>query len=186
MRKQGAMRRAALALVPLVGMALALAMAGGPAEATTATTATTGTTYEIASATATPRFFCTESGCTALTGYTYTGEGACSVGCVGFPPGPLEVTLNFSVARTFPPSPCRMKSGTGTLEVSWPDDPTLPAAQGTFTFNAHDSHAVVLAGSITSSTLSVLAPGAAIGGLVTFPPSPCTGGIAQAEISFGG
>ncbi len=137
MRKQGAMKRAALALVLVVGTAFALA--SGPAEATTATT------YDIASATATPRFLCTEFGC-----------------------------------------PCRMKSGTGTLEASWPDDPTLPAAQGTFTFNAHDSHAVVLAGSITSSSLSVLLPGAAIGGSVTYPPSPCTGGTAQAEISFGG
>jgi len=179
MRKQGAMRRTALALVLLVGTAFALA--GGPAEATT-----TGTTYDVPSATATPQFFCTEFGCGALTGYTYTGEGTCSAGCVGFPPGAVDVTLSFSVARTFPPSPCRMKSGTGTLDASWPDDPTLPSARGTFTFNAHDSHGVVFSGSITSSTLSVLLPGEAIGGYVTFPPSPCTGGTAQAEISFGG
>jgi hypothetical protein len=178
MRKQGAMKRAALALVLLVGTAFALA--SGPAEAATATT------YDIAAATATPQFLCTEFGCGALTGYTYTGAGACSAGCVRFPPGLLDVTVNFSVARTFPPSPCRMKSGTGTLAVSWPDDPTLPAAQGTFTFNAHDSHAVVFAGSITSSSLSVVLPGEAIGGLVTFPPSPCTGGTAQAQLSFGG
>ena len=122
MRKQGAMKRAALALVLLVGTAFALA--SGPAEAATATT------YDIAAATATPQFLCTEFGCGALTGYTYTGAGACSAGCVRFPPGLLDVTVNFSVARTFPPSPCRMKSGTGTLAVSWPDDPTLPAAQG--------------------------------------------------------
>src|SRR6266498_3310523 len=169
---------AVLALVLVVGTAFALP--SGPAEATTATT------YDIAAATATPQFSCTEFGCGALTGYTYTGEGTCSAGCVGFPPGSVDVTLSFSVARTFPPSPCRMKSGTGTLEASWPDDPTLPAAQGTFTFNAHDSHAVVLAGSITSSSLSVLLPDEAIGGFVTFPPSPCTGGTAQAQVSFGG
>jgi len=78
MRKQGAMKRAALALVLFVGTAFALA--SGPAEATTATT------YDIASATATPRFFCTEFGCGALTGYTYTGEGTCSAGCVGSRP----------------------------------------------------------------------------------------------------
>jgi hypothetical protein len=182
MRKQAAMKRAALALVLFVGTAVgtAFALPSGPAEATTATI------YDIAAATATPRFSCTEFGCGALTGYTYTGEGACSAGCVGFPPGRVAVTLNLSVARTFPPSPCRMKSGTGTLDASWPDDPTLPTAQGTFTFNAHDSHAVVFAGSITSSSLSVLLPGAAIGGFVTFPPSPCTGGTAQAQVSFGG
>lgn len=184
MRKQAAMKRAAkraaLTLVLVVGMAFVLALPSGPAAATTATT------YDIAAATATPQFSCTEFGCGALTGYTYTGEGACSAGCVGFPPGRVAVTLNFSVVRTFPPSPCRMKSGTGTLDASWPDDPTLPTAQGTFTFNAHDSHAVVLAGSITFSSLSVLLPGAAIGGLVTFPPSPCVGGAAQAQVSFGG
>jgi uncharacterized low-complexity protein len=126
MRKQAAMKRAALALVLFVGTAVgtAFALPSAPAEATTATI------YDIAAATATPRFSCTEFGCGALTGYTYTGEGACSAGCVGFPPGRVAVTLNFSVASTFPPSPCRMKSGTGTLDASWPDDPTLPAAQG--------------------------------------------------------
>jgi len=63
---------------------------------------TTGTTYDFAAATATPHFFCTDIGCGALTGYTYTGAGTCSAGCAGVPPSPLDATLAFSVVRTFP------------------------------------------------------------------------------------
>jgi hypothetical protein len=58
MRKQAAMKRAALALVLFVGTAVgtAFALPSAPAEATTATI------YDIAAATATPRFSCTELG----------------------------------------------------------------------------------------------------------------------------
>ncbi|HEY5985339.1 MAG TPA: hypothetical protein VIV12_02995, partial [Streptosporangiaceae bacterium] len=156
------------------------------ASTATASTATASTTYDIADATASPQFFCTDVACGALTGYVYTGDGACSVGCVGFPPGSVHVTLSFSVSRLFPPSPCMMKSGTGTLDASWPDDPNLSTAQGTFTFRAHDSHVMDLSGSITSSTLAAVPVGEALSGFVTFPPSPCTGGTTQAGLTFGG
>jgi len=78
-----------------------------------------------------------------------------------------------------------MKSGTGILEVTWPSDPSLPSAQGTFTFKAQDSKTVDFAGSITSSTLSVLLPGEPLNGFVTFPPNPCLGGTATAAFTFG-
>jgi hypothetical protein len=78
-----------------------------------------------------------------------------------------------------------MQRGTGTLDVTWPSDPTLPSAQGTFTFKAKDSKTVVFAGSITSSTVSVLLQGEPIEGFVTFPPSPCLGGTATAAFTFG-
>jgi hypothetical protein len=68
-----------------LGLALSLATVRALAVAPAGTT-TTGTSYDFAAATATPRFFCTDIGCGALTGYTYTGAGTCSAGCVGFPP----------------------------------------------------------------------------------------------------
>jgi hypothetical protein len=64
--------------------------------------------------------------------------------------------------------------------------PSLPTAHGTFTFKARDSRVVAFSGSITSSTLAVLPAGDALLGFVTHPPSPCTGGTAQAGITLGG
>jgi hypothetical protein len=78
-----------------------------------------------------------------------------------------------------------MQRGTGILEMTWPSDPSLPSAQGTFTFKARDSKTVDFAGSITASTLSVLLPGEPIEGFVTYPPSPCVGGTATAAFTFG-
>ena len=79
-----------------------------------------------------------------------------------------------------------MKTGTGTLDLSWPGDHGLPTAHGTFTFKARDSRVVEFSGSITSSTLAVLPAGDALLGFVTHPPSPCTGGTAQTGTTLGG
>jgi hypothetical protein len=57
-------KRAALGLA--LSLATVRALAVAPAGATT---------YDFAAATATPHFFCTDIGCGALTGYTYTGAG---------------------------------------------------------------------------------------------------------------
>jgi hypothetical protein len=61
-------KRAALGLALSLGTVRALG--GRPRRATT-----TGTSYDFAAAAATPPFFCTDIGCRALTGYTYTGAG---------------------------------------------------------------------------------------------------------------
>jgi hypothetical protein len=79
-----------------------------------------------------------------------------------------------------------MKSGTGSLSASWPSNPGLPTAQGTFTLKARDSHTADFSGGITASSLWALPVGEALGGSVTYPPSPCTGGTAQAGLSLGG
>ncbi len=78
-----------------------------------------------------------------------------------------------------------MQRGTGILDVTWPSDPSLPSAQGTFTFKAQDSKTVDFEGSITASTLSALLQGEPFNGFVTFPPSPCVGGTATAAFTFG-
>lgn len=174
------MNRIAFALV--LSLATVMALATGPAGATTATS----TSYDIPAAAATPVFPCTDIGCGPLSGYTYLGPGTCSASCLGYPSSPADVTLTFSVTRTFPPNPCMMKSGTGTLDASWPNDPSLPTAQGTFTFKAQDAHIVDFSGAISASTLPVLSVGEALRGHVAFPPNPCTGGTTQADLSFGG
>jgi hypothetical protein len=156
------------------------------ASTTASTSTSTATSYDVAAATATPVFQCNDVVCGVFTGYTYDGNGTCSAGCAGFPSGPADVSLGFDVSRLFPPSPCMMKSGTGIMMATWPDDPSLPVAQGTFTFKARDSHVVVFSGSITFSTLAAVPVGEALSGFVTFPPSPCTGGTAQAGATFGG
>lgn len=178
--KGAAMKRTAFALV--FSLATLMALAASPVGAATSTS----TTYDIPAATATAPLLCTDCGPLPTYTITYTSNGTCSANCVGFPVDPVDLTLAFSVGRFFPPSPCKMKSGTGTLDASWPNDPSLPTAQGTFTFKARDSHFVDFAGSITASSLSVLPVGEALGGHVTYPPNPCTGGTAQAELSFGG
>jgi hypothetical protein len=164
----------------LAAFLLALVMASSTAFASS-----TGTTYSIAQATATPQYQCGESCVPILIGYSYTGQGTCQTGCVGFPSDLVDATLTFSVTRTFPSNPCLMQSGTGIPEVTWPSDPSLPSAQGTFTFKARDSKTVDFAGSITSSTLSVLLQGEPFNGFVTYPPSPCVGGTATAAFTFG-
>ena len=171
-----------MAFALVFALATAMALAPGPAGAAT----TTSTTYDVPAATATAPLLCTDCGPLPTYTITYAGNGTCSATCAGFPVDPAGLTLTFVVARFFPPSPCMMKSGTGTLSASWPSDPSLPTAQGTFTFKARDSHIVGFSGSITASALSALPVGEALGGSVTFPPSPCTGGTAPAELSFGG
>jgi len=165
----------------LAALFLALVMASSTAFAGSST----GTTYSIAQATATPQYQCTDIGCTTLIGYSYSGQGTCQTGCIGFPSGPIDATLMFSVIQTFPPNPCHIQRGTGILDVTWPGDPSLPSAQGTFTFKAQDSKTVDFEGGITTSTLSVVLQGEPVNGFVTFPPNPCAGGTATAAFTFG-
>lgn len=159
------------------------ALAAGPVGAVTTTTTTT---YDVPTATATAPLLCTDCGPLPTYTITYTGGGTCSANCAGFPVDPADLTFTFAVARFFPPSPCMMKSGTGTLSASRPSNPSPPTAQGTFTLKARDSHTADFSGSITASSLSALPAGEALGGSVTYPPSPYTGGTAQAELSLGG
>lgn len=143
------------------------------------------TTYSVAQATATPQSSC-DTGTCGVTGYTYSGDGACTAGCAGYPTDPLRVLLGFSATRFFAgdPSRCRMRSGSGSFDAAWPTDPLTPSAQGTFSFKARDSKAIALSGTISSSTVSRLHPGDAVKGFVTFPPNPCLGGPAQISLTF--
>jgi hypothetical protein len=89
--------------------ALLLALLG--ASSTAAALSSTGTTYSVAQATAMPQGQCTDVGCITLIGYVYTGGGTCQTRCAGFPSGPIDATLTFSVLRTFPPTPAACRAG---------------------------------------------------------------------------
>ncbi|MDP9227096.1 MAG: hypothetical protein M3P18_25270 [Actinomycetota bacterium] len=143
--------------------------------------ATTTVTYAIAQAAATPVCQCNDTSCgTTVIGYTVTGPGTGQ-----FPPTPTypssgDFTLTFSVARVFPSDHCRMKSGTGTLDVAWNDSTTTT---GTFSFKARDSKTLSLSGDITGGTSPVYPPNP-WRGFVAYPPSPCLGGTVPASITL--
>jgi hypothetical protein len=131
-----------------------------------------------------PEYDCNDAVCGAtVVGYAFTGVGTCVSGCLALPSGSPQLALSFSVARTFSSDACRMKSGGGTVDLSWPDDPAS-TARATFSFKARDSHAVSFAGSISASTTSALPVGEQLKGYIDFPPNPCIGGTTSGSLAF--
>lgn len=90
-----------------------------------------------------------------------------------FPVDPLlpagTFTLNLTV-HTFPPSPCKVKSLSGTLTIDWADaTQTTVSVTGKF----RDSKSVAISG--TADSTSTRFPTDPMRGILTgFPPSPCT------------
>ena len=115
--------------------------------------------------------------------YVYRGVASCTQNCVGMPVGQAVTTLTFSISRLAKDG-CTAKAGTGTLDVQWPDDPSTPSTQGTFSFKAKDSRTLTFSGGVTTSTVVVLYPPQPVRGTVGFPPSPCVGGTTSAAIAF--
>jgi hypothetical protein len=68
-----------------------------------------------------------------------------------------------------PPSPCKVKTVTGTLDVSWADGKSSTASVGG---KLRDSKAMSLSGTFSSTDLNYPGLPAAIL-LNNFPPSPC-------------
>jgi hypothetical protein len=134
-----------------------------------------------------PQYQCNDVGCgTDVISYTFRSQdGTCDACPAGWPTDPTTVSLLFSVTRVQKTDPCKMKIGTGTLDLQWPNDAATPTAQGTFVFKSRDSKTVVFSGRITSSTAAVLPSADPLHGSIGFPPNPCTGGTALASIRFG-
>jgi hypothetical protein len=134
-----------------------------------------------------PQYDCNDQGCGIdVKSYSFgSQDGTCVLNCTGWPTDPTSVSLFFSVTRVQKTDRCKMKTGTGTLDLQWPNDPATPVAQGTFVFKSRDSKTVVFSGQITSSTAAALSPSDPLLGSITFPPNPCTGGTAAASIRFG-
>lgn len=134
----------------------------------------------------TPQHQCTDVTCsTQVVGYDYTGTGLCQGACLGWPVGDAQTMLNFNATKGVSSNPCKIKSGAGTLDLQWPPGPTVPEIQGSFSFKARDSKTLSFQGVVTSSNLAVVPVGTAVSGTVGFPPSPCEGGLAAFQLSFG-
>jgi hypothetical protein len=141
-----------------------------------------GIDYQLPSVVATPVYYCGDLGCTdQLIGYTYGGSGS---GTNCHPTDPCEgaFTLSFFVTKTLPQDPCRMKSGTGTLNVIWSDSTTTI---GSFSFKARDSKTLSMSGQVTGGTNSRFGTGSAMSGLVATPSDPCVGGTTVGTVTLG-
>jgi hypothetical protein len=96
-----------------------------------------------------------------------SGTAACSV-CIAGKPTSGSFTINLGI-QTFPPSPCKVKSVSGTLQMNWSDGTISTAAvSGKF----HDSKALALTGAF-AATDPTYAGDATTLLLNDFPPSPC-------------
>ena len=87
-----------------------------------------------------------------------------------WPTGERLAAFTISLAvQTFPPSPCKVKTVSGTLDVSWADGTSSTASvAGKF----RDSKAMSLSGTFSSTDLNYPGLPAAIL-LNNFPPNPC-------------
>jgi len=101
---------------------------------------------------------------------TATGSASCSV-CL--PTGPVfgSFSLDLPTITTFPPSPCRIKTISGTLSISWDSGlVSTTAVNGRF---IDDKPILTLEGSFGAS--DPVFPGDPLSIVLTnFPPSPCT------------
>ena len=146
-----------------------------PASARTASI-----TYSFTDVQATPTFGCTEFDCSSLTQWSYDNAGVpiCS------PPGasPCDGTFSWSfvVARASTTNPCRMKSGTGVLNVTWADFTTTV---GSLAFKSRDSKSLSMSGIITGGSNTSLV-GEAVKGTVSYTEDLCKAGLVRAMIRF--
>jgi hypothetical protein len=95
------------------------------------------------------------------------GTAICSV-CVAGKPASGDFAISL-VVLTFPPSPCKVKSVSGVLDMTWGDGTTSSA---TVSGKFRGSRALSLAG--TFSPADAVYPSASVTILLSnYPPSPC-------------
>lgn len=152
---------------PIVLLALtaatALAVAAAPAAAST------GALYSL---TGTATMYGSPLGCIDClpASATASGTASCSV-C--YPTDPVfgSFSLDLPTITTFPPSPCRAKTISGTLSITW-DSGLVSSAPVSGRF-IDDKPILTLEGSFFSS--DPVLPGEPLAiALDNFPPSPCT------------
>jgi len=158
--------------ITLVLLAALLAVFGRAAETTGA--ASQGVTYDVSGTATTiptapnPNPLC---GISDVFGCPIGAQGMVSTASA--PPGaPASgiFTLGISQFSTFPPSPCRAKTVSGTLRVSWTDGRTTTATvNGRF----HDSKPILYLSGTTDASSTAYPPSPMNSVLVNFPPSPC-------------
>jgi len=141
-----------------------LALAVTLALAAPAVASTTSVSYDLAgSGSSTP------GSCLDCQGPTMdaSGTATCSICIAGKP-----TTGNFAISlgvQTFPPNPCKVKTVSGTLDVSWADGTTSTA---TVSGKFKDSKSLSLSGTFDSTDPTYPGLPAAIL-LNNFPPNPC-------------
>lgn len=168
------MRRLIVALILLASIVALV-----PASGTTAAPA--GTYYVMPTVSVVPTL-CSGVECDTFSArYDYVGDGDC-VGCV--PPNPIRGSFSLTLFgdRFVPPNPIRIKSGTGTLTVTWLDTTTTVA---TYSFKARDSKTYALTGQVTGGTNTQFTAGTAVSGLVGVPPNPIEPATTSGAVSFG-
>ena len=143
---------------------LALAVMIIAVVATPAAASTTSASYDLAGTGSS-----TPGGCLDCQGPTMdaSGTATCSI-CVAGKPATGSFTISLAV-QTFPPSPCKVKTVSGTLDVSWADGTSSTASvAGKF----RDSKAMSLSGMFSSTDPNYPGLPASIP-LNNFPPNPC-------------
>jgi hypothetical protein len=96
-----------------------------------------------------------------------SGTATCSL-CIAGKPTSGDFAISLGVV-TFPPSPCKVKSVSGTLRMTWDDGTTSSATVGG---KLRDSKSLSLSGTF-SATDAVYPSAAATILLDNFPPNPC-------------
>jgi hypothetical protein len=155
-------RRTAAALLAAAGalaVVLALPAAAGAASTTTVQYSLTGT------ATVSPST-CID----CLFSDTATGTATCST-CLAGDPAAGSFSLDLPTYTTHPPSPCRIKTISGTLSVAW--DSGLTSAADVSGHFKDDKPTLILSGNFPA-TDPVFPSGPLEIVLNNFPPSPCT------------
>ena len=138
--------------------------------------------YQLPSVAATPICNAGDSGCLGgIVGYTFASAGS-GTNCLPQDPCNGAFTLSMVVTRTTPTDPCRMKAGTGNLNVTWSDSSTTI---GTFDFKARDSKTLSVTGQVTGGTNTRFATGSALSALVAYPTDPCAGGPTVGTMTLG-
>jgi hypothetical protein len=101
------------------------------------------------------------------------GTATCT-GCPASVPQSGTFALRFTSYRLFPPSPCRVKSMDGRLDVTWSDARTTSA---TVSGSIRDDKTTLLYSGTTDATSTAYPPQPMRGVLTNFPPVPmCTAG----------
>lgn len=137
--------------------------------------------YQLPSLASTP--ICnSDLGCQGgVTGYTYAGAGS-GTNCLPQDPCDGAFTLSFVATKLIPNDPCRMKAGSGNLNVTWSDTTTTIA---TFAFKARDSKTLSMTGQVTGGTNLRFPTGSALSALVAIPTDPCNGGPTVGTVTMG-
>jgi hypothetical protein len=167
------MSRSWSSAITLVLLAAALAILAAPPRATSGAVSPAATYDVSGTATVNPAAPVDNPLCgiSDVFGCRMSAQG--TVTTASAPPGaPASgtFTLALSQINTFPPNPCRAKSVSGTLRVSWTDGRTTSA---TLSGRFHDSTPVLYLSGSTDASSTAYPPAPIRGVLVNFPPSPC-------------